>query len=198
LERELAAVRVELAAVRAERDELLERLRTMEERPTISPPSDTLLVLDPPLELLDAEALAPLPAGAPSAGESEPDAGPTSLSGLQVSLANRRHDARRGCEFEVAFLGDSHLIAGLSQDISEGGVFVATYQQVEIGSAVTLGLELPSGRVEVQGVVRWTRPELEDCEQRPGFGVAFSDLSPEALAALREFCRSEPPRYYDL
>jgi uncharacterized protein (TIGR02266 family) len=115
-----------------------------------------------------------------------------------VSRTDRRHESRTECEFEVAFLGDSHLIAGLSQDISEGGVFVATYQQLELGSAVTLGLELPSGRVEVKGVVRWARPELEDGEQRPGFGVAFSEVSPEALAALREFCRAEPARYYEL
>ncbi|HVY29242.1 MAG TPA: PilZ domain-containing protein [Polyangiaceae bacterium] len=114
------------------------------------------------------------------------------------SSIERRRRARLGCEFEIEFLGDTHLIAGLSQDISEGGVFVATYQRLVIGSTVTLGLELPSGRVEVRGQVRWERAEIEDSDQRPGFGVAFTELAPEALAALTEFCRQHPAHYYEM
>jgi uncharacterized protein (TIGR02266 family) len=114
------------------------------------------------------------------------------------SSAERRRRARLGCEFEVEFLDDTHLIAGLSQDISEGGVFVATYQKLELGTHVTLALELPAGRVQVRGEVRWARQELEDSDQRPGLGVAFTELSPEAVATLTEFCRSHPAHYYEM
>jgi uncharacterized protein (TIGR02266 family) len=114
------------------------------------------------------------------------------------SAAERRRRGRLGCEFEVEFLDDTHLIAGLTQDISEGGVFVATYQKLPLGTKVTLGLELPGGRVEVRGEVRWARPELEGSDQRPGFGVAFTELTPEALAALRQFCLSHPAHYYEM
>jgi uncharacterized protein (TIGR02266 family) len=200
LEQALAEAQRELAVLRAERDELLARLR-MDERVTL-PACDTQPAAQADVVLLEAEAPVPLPfehvESSQNDNDGESEAGPVSLSGLVVSRADRRHETRTNCDFEVAFLGDSHLIAGLSQDISEGGVFVATYQRLEIGSAVTLGLELPSGRVEVKGVVRWARPELQDSEQRPGFGVAFTEVLPEALAALRDFCRVEPARYYEL
>jgi uncharacterized protein (TIGR02266 family) len=114
------------------------------------------------------------------------------------SSAERRRRERLGCEFEVEFLDDTHLIAGLTQDISEGGVFVATYQTLAVGTKVALELELPGGRVEVRGEVRWTRPESEELDQRPGFGVAFTVLSPEAFSALTQFCRSIPARYYEI
>jgi uncharacterized protein (TIGR02266 family) len=114
------------------------------------------------------------------------------------SNAERRRRGRRGGEFEVEFLDDTHLIAGLTQDISEGGVFVATYQTLALGTKVTLGLELPVGRVQVRGEVRWARPEIEGSDQRPGFGVAFTELTAEALAALRQFCLSHPAHYYEM
>jgi uncharacterized protein (TIGR02266 family) len=178
LEQELSLIRAELVEVRRERDELAARLAAAATPPTINASVRDTSDVD--------------------------DAGPVSLSGLVVQVSadaaadERRRQPRHGCEIEVEFLGDSHLITGLSQDISEGGVFIATYQALPIGSQVTLGLELPDGRVEVQGVVRWARPELEECEQRPGFGVAFTNLSPDALAALTAFCRSEPPHYYEM
>jgi uncharacterized protein (TIGR02266 family) len=141
------------------------------------------------------------PPAAPSGSEPPPELlaeGDRPSQMDRPSSIERRRRARLGCEFEIEFLGDTHLIAGLSQDISEGGVFVATYQKLIIGSTVTLGLELPSGRVEVRGQVRWERSEIEDSDQRPGFGVAFTELAPEAVAALTEFCRQHPAHYYEM
>lgn len=193
LEQELAVARAELEALRGERDELAAQLALARAAPVSTLPAG--VVVAPPashssVAVVDVE-------------ESEGGQGPASLSGLVVQLAQdgdadeRRRLPRLGCELDVEFLGDSHLMTGLSQDISEGGVFIATYQSLPIGSQITLGLELPSGRIEVQAEVRWARAELLECEQRPGFGVAFTNLSPEALAALTAFCRSEPPRYYE-
>lgn len=162
--------------------------------------------IEPPPVSLEPVSLSRLvistPPARPSASEPPPDLfadgdRPSQL-GDRPSSIERRRRARLGCEFEVEFLGDTHLIAGLSQDISEGGVFVATYQRLIIGSTISLGLELPSGRVEVRGQVRWERGEIEDSDQRPGFGVAFTELSPEALAALTEFCRQHPAHYYEM
>jgi uncharacterized protein (TIGR02266 family) len=118
--------------------------------------------------------------------------------GERPSSIERRRRARLGCEFEVEFLGDSHLIAGLTQDISEGGVFVATYQALPLGTVVSLGLELPSGRVVVQGAVRWRRDGVEDSELRPGLGIQFIDLHPQTVAVLTEFCRAHPAHYYEM
>jgi uncharacterized protein (TIGR02266 family) len=115
-----------------------------------------------------------------------------------VSSSERRNGERLGCELDVVFLDDSHLMTGLTQDISEGGVFVATYEGLTLGEQVTLALDLPGGLVEVRGEVRWARHEYEAIGQRPGYGVAFIDLSPAAVAALTDFCRSRPAHYYEL
>ncbi|HVW26212.1 MAG TPA: TIGR02266 family protein [Polyangiaceae bacterium] len=114
------------------------------------------------------------------------------------SGANRRTSERRECEFDVEFLGDSHFITGITQDISEGGVFVATYQKLPIGTPVCIAFELPDGhRVEARGEVRWQRPEREEAGTRPGLGIAFSDLTQESLAKISGFCGSLPARYYE-
>jgi uncharacterized protein (TIGR02266 family) len=174
-------VQAELTQVRAERDRLQEQLAQALEQ----------------IAALSSHA-APLP----DVEEASPE---QSLSRIVVSTypaaessdAECRHAERLGCEFEVEFLDDTHLISGLTQDISQGGLFVATYHSLPLGSVISLALELPGGRVEVQGEVRWARDECEALAQRPGFAVAFTQLSPEALAALTEFCRSRPPHYYD-
>jgi uncharacterized protein (TIGR02266 family) len=100
-------------------------------------------------------------------------------------------------ERPVEFVADTHFVAGLSQDVSGGGVFVATYRRVDVGTKVHLGFELPDGRlVEARGVVRWIR-EQDDGVGRPGLGVAFTEMSESTLAALVDYCRSQPPLYFD-
>ena len=100
-------------------------------------------------------------------------------------------------ERPVEFVADTHFVAGLSQDLSGGGVFVATYRRVDVGTKVHLGFELPDGRlVEARGVVRWVR-EQDDAVGRPGLGVAFTQMSEAALAALVDYCRDRPPLYFD-
>jgi hypothetical protein len=69
---------------------------------------------------------------------------------------------------------------------------------VPIGTAVSLAFELPGGlRVEARGEVRWVRGERENGETRPGLGVAFTELGPEALAGIAEYCRGSAARYYE-
>jgi uncharacterized protein (TIGR02266 family) len=103
---------------------------------------------------------------------------------------------RQGCDFEVEFLSDTHFTVGLTEDISTGGMFIATYHRLPVGSAVDLRFELPSGDwIETSGTVRWTR-ERND-EAPPGLGILFSELSETALVALSRYCRARPPLYFD-
>lgn len=188
IEHEVEQLKAKLTQAETERDRLQEQLtRALEQMAAVqSEPASQASVTEhvvtlPPAtseQSLSRIVVSTYPAAEPSDGE-------------------RRHIERVGYEFEVEFLDDTHLMSGLTQDISQGGLFVATYQTLPIGSLIHLALELPGGRVEVQGEVRWARPECEALEQRPGFGVTFLDVSPEALAALSEFCRSHPPHYYD-
>ena len=84
----------------------------------------------------------------------------------------------------------------LSLDVSTGGVFVATYEPSPPGTAVTLYFVLPDGYVvNAEGVVRWMRGATEDAP--PGMGVAFANISRDALAHIAEFCANRPPLYFD-
>jgi len=91
-----------------------------------------------------------------------------------------------------------HFFAGLTLDISSGGLFIATYHLLPVGTALSLSFQLPDEvRLSVRGEVRWVRCASEGHE-RPGMGVAFKELSAEALVAISDFCAERPPLYIDL
>ncbi len=99
-------------------------------------------------------------------------------------------------EADIGLLTDSHFYTGLSQDLSTGGVFIATYQPKPAGTQVGLYFALPEGHVvEAKGVVRWTREGGGDTP--PGMGIAFESLSQEDLDAIERFCESRAPMYHD-
>jgi uncharacterized protein (TIGR02266 family) len=98
-------------------------------------------------------------------------------------------------EFEVTTSSESQFFAGLTGDVSHGGIFIETYQPVPIGSRVAVSLSLPTGDVEVFGVVEWTRDARHGMS--PGVGVAFEELPPDARLSLEQFCRLRAPLYHD-
>lgn len=101
-------------------------------------------------------------------------------------------------ELTVEFVQDSHFVAGLSQDLSKGAFFVATYHLLPIGTELRVGIELPNGHaIEATGIVHWLE-EHESAGQRPGMGVLFTEISPGAVAAIAEYCQLRPPLYFDL
>ena len=105
-------------------------------------------------------------------------------------------DRRVFIEVEIGLTSESHIYTGLSLDVSTGGVFVATYQPAPPDTAVSLSFVLPDGYVvTADGVVRWTRAASGDAP--PGMGVAFVNVSAEALARIASFCESRPPLYLD-
>jgi uncharacterized protein (TIGR02266 family) len=159
--------------------------------PESEPPLDALS--DPPTPASPREARDALPYSplknlvvSPSDGEKE-------------AAGERRAEARLACEFQVEFVHDTHFYAGLTQDISCGGIFVATYHLLPIGTRLVVNFELPDGSaVRAGGEVRWIREEEAAGSERPGLGVAFTDLDDEALGKIADFCRSRPPLYFDV
>lgn len=112
--------------------------------------------------------------------------------------AERRSAGRVACVLRVEFTEQTHFFAGLTQDISEGGLFVATYRVLPVGTAVVFGFELPDGaRITAHGEVRWVRPPGSS-EERPGLGIAFTELSPEAMRQISAFCATRPPLYIEM
>lgn len=117
--------------------------------------------------------------------------------GIPLRQVSRRASERVQLDVEVGFATESNFYAGLSMDISLGGLFVATYKLHPVGTAVALTFELPDGRrIASQGEVRWVR-ESAGNEHSPGMGIAFAQISPEDLSAIVAFCRQRNPMYFD-
>ncbi|MEO7110479.1 MAG: TIGR02266 family protein [Polyangiaceae bacterium] len=109
--------------------------------------------------------------------------------------ANLRAAPRKKLEVNVGIQSDSHFFAGLSGDVSKGGLFVATYAEIPIGGKVTLDFELPNGPIVVEGTVRWQRIATDNAG--PGLGIQFEGVAKDQLKLIERFCQARPPLYYD-
>jgi hypothetical protein len=86
-----------------------------------------------------------------------------------------------------------------SQDVcSLGGLFVATYEKPPaLGAPIELSLAFPTGPTcNVFGAVEYTQDELSD-DSPAGFGVRFSEVSPEARALIEEYAAVREPLLRD-
>ncbi len=139
---------------------------------------------EPERERSSTIPLAPEPTGRPRR--------PTPFDGKD----KRSRGRRTFVETDIGLLSESHFYAGLSQDLSSGGLFVATYQPKPAGTEVSLYFVLPDGyQVEAEGIVRWSRDAGPDTA--PGMGIAFQRLSAEDVEAIERFCRDRAPLYHD-
>lgn len=112
---------------------------------------------------------------------------------------DRRRYERRPLEAEIGVYSDTNFYTGFSEDISAGGMFVATYDLRPMGSQVSLEFVLPGGHeVRVSGEVRWVKDPINESSGSPGMGIQFgSDLSAEDLAAIQEFVSNREPMFHD-
>ena len=109
--------------------------------------------------------------------------------------SERRSDERIPIKTEVSLASDSQFFAGLTGNISKGGLFVATYQPMPIGSAVKMQIALPDGDLQATGVVRWIREASSGA--LPGVGVAFDPLDDTSAERIASFCALRDPPLHD-
>ena len=125
-----------------------------------------------------------------------------SVAMTQSASRNAQHD-RRAAErvllhVDLGLTSESNFYAGLTMDVSEGGLFIATYDRLPVGTLVSLEFALPNGHeVKADGAVCWLRDSRVD-DLVPGMGIAFDGLQSEDLDAIRRFCRTRAPLYIDV
>jgi len=121
--------------------------------------------------------------------------GPPRLPNAQ----ERRQAPRHVFETKVDFGSDSNFYTGFAEDISEGGLFLATWDLKPMGSAIDIEFELPDGHiVHGRGVVRWLRdPHDDHPDAPPGMGVQFESLDPVDKEAIEIFLGIRSPIFYD-
>ncbi len=102
---------------------------------------------------------------------------------------------RFGVHIDVALhpTSEHELWTDMTFDAANGGVLVATYHALPVGTPVTLFLTIGNDpkEVEVAGVVRWTRGAP------PGLGIALVDPPEEVTNRLQAFAEVRPPMFYD-
>lgn len=101
----------------------------------------------------------------------------------------RRKTPRANAYLCIDLCSEHNFWTGLTMNLSEGGVFVATHVILPVGTLVGLHLELPrqSKRMMVLGEVRWTRAFTGNEDVPPGLGIQFIGLDLDSLAAIRVF-----------
>jgi uncharacterized protein (TIGR02266 family) len=105
----------------------------------------------------------------------------------------REHD-RLSFQAEVTVKSETNFFMGFSENISEGGLFLATLSPPAIGESISIFVKTMEGEeIEVEGIVRWHRSGPGGLVT--GCGVQFRELSPAAHRAFEAIMiqlRKEP------
>ena len=128
----------------------------------------------------------------------------TKSPGAKVAenIQNVRASERFDLEVKVDLESDHNFYTGLTQNISAGGVFIATHHLRRIGDRIKIKFTLPGNNtpLDVETEVRWIRENSalhRVDEGSSGMGVRFINLSAEASAAINAFVESRESLYYD-
>lgn len=118
-----------------------------------------------------------------------PEGQKTKISGDEETDAERRIRTRFRFEVAITFGSQSHFFEGITQNLSEGGVFIATTELKPIGTELDLTIELPPPfpSVWTRGEVRWIGEAGRDANTPLGMGVQFRMISEESLNIVRQF-----------
>jgi uncharacterized protein (TIGR02266 family) len=114
-----------------------------------------------------------------------------------------RQHQRVAVEIEVSMSSENNFYAGITNNVSEGGVFIATYTPPAKGSVVDIQLKLPNTpeMFPVRGVVMWIR-DIDAADigdgTPPGVGLRWTEISPQALQAITKFVASRDTMLVDV
>jgi uncharacterized protein (TIGR02266 family) len=113
---------------------------------------------------------------------------------LSRDFTPQRRHARVPFEVEVTVESDHNFYTGFTQNISEGGLFIATSRLLPLGSKIQFSFRLGGSAepVTIYGIVRWVREHSPMTEDAPsGMGVQFVDLAPAVTDQVNQFIRRQ-------
>jgi len=112
----------------------------------------------------------------------------------------RRRTARYTVSVEVTLNSEHNFFTGLTQDLSGGGLFVATPTLCPIGARVQLRMTLPTSPVPIEAMteVRWVRHhDVPGGGGKAGVGLMFLQMSPQAKQAVKAFLAKRESIFFD-
>ncbi len=127
-----------------------------------------------------------------------PNAQPAKDLPPDSQAARRREYQRFGVDLDVSLGSEHNFYSGFAENLSAGGVFVATHQLRPVGEKVEICIHLPDGtEVRAVGEVRWVRTFNVESDMPPGMGLRFLSLDPNANAGIERFLKQREPLFYD-
>lgn len=128
---------------------------------------------------------------------SNPEAGPRPIQDDEV---HRRSHPRFAVELDLSIGNAQNFYAGVVENVSVGGVFIATHLCRPVGELVEITIHLTDGDEPVRGIgeVRWVRALSEPDDLPPGMGIRFVELNEGARDAIERFLqRTRMPSFHD-
>jgi uncharacterized protein (TIGR02266 family) len=104
----------------------------------------------------------------------------------------RRTALRFQVDLELTLQSESTIWIGHAENVSDGGVFVATKELKPIGTEVEMTIKLPGDNmlpVWAVGVVVWIRETSGKADAPLGMGIQFRLIADDALRRVRNFIR---------
>ena len=166
-------------------------------KPSIVPPSP---------RAQQGSAASPSPGPASPAAEAQPGSAAAQAPSEAQAMAaaptvsqQRAKAPAKEIEVNVGATTASNFYVGFSGEVSEGGVFYATYEVLPPGTPVKMLVTLPGGfEFRAEGVVHFVRDPMDlSMDSEPGMGIRFTQLSPDARALVLRFIRKRAPLFYD-
>jgi uncharacterized protein (TIGR02266 family) len=115
-----------------------------------------------------------------------------------ADTAPRREHSRFHVDLDVTVGSDHNFYAGFAENLSAGGVFIATHKLKPVGSRIELTINLPDGvQLRATGDVRWIRVFNEQSDTPPGMGVRFNGLADASIALIQSFLARREPLFFD-
>jgi uncharacterized protein (TIGR02266 family) len=111
-----------------------------------------------------------------------------------------RQAPRADVQVSIDLASEHTFWSGLTMNMSEGGVFVATHRHVAVGTKLTVEMDLPGtdAPIATTAEVRWSREYTGNPDAPPGLGLQFLDLDASALSQIRIFVEKvREPLFFD-
>ncbi|MCB9556709.1 MAG: TIGR02266 family protein [Deltaproteobacteria bacterium] len=113
----------------------------------------------------------------------------------RVDDEERRHDPRRALSVEVGYFSDHNFYLGFAQNISRGGLFVATNEPLALGEQIELSFTLPGNKEICRALcsVQWVQAGDVGA---PGAGLRFLKLDQLSQQAIARFVEQRDPLFH--
>jgi uncharacterized protein (TIGR02266 family) len=127
-----------------------------------------------------------------------PNAQLNSSAQEETPAGHRREFVRYKVDLDVSLGSDHNFYSGFAENLSVGGVFIATHLLRPVGEMVEVCIHLPDGsEIRGHGEVRWVRVFNSESDTPPGIGVRFRELEPDCERAIERFLHEREPIFFD-